>query len=243
MQELAQGVQGFHRKPAMPVVELRQGAFADAGFLGDVGSASGRNRRLPAAIGRSVSLDRFFAMLVSYRILVIMYSIIPYQTGSRETARIGHSPAGRIARRESARPARSSNRIGKRLRGLRGVALRTGPGPLRAGRSSASTSALWAFSRSNRSGVRASCGASMVNPPSPASNSRMPWASHSASSSASVEGVPVISSPARGSRFRIAPKRSRYSQNCRLSGSPAELWELWERFSGFASANAAGFTS
>ncbi|MEO8495287.1 MAG: hypothetical protein ABI614_09465 [Planctomycetota bacterium] len=28
-----------------------------------------------------------------------------------------------------------------------------------------------------------------------------------------------------------------------LSGSPAELWELWERFSGFALVNAAGFTS
>ncbi len=28
-----------------------------------------------------------------------------------------------------------------------------------------------------------------------------------------------------------------------LTGSPVELWELWERFSGFASANAAGFTS
>ena len=28
-----------------------------------------------------------------------------------------------------------------------------------------------------------------------------------------------------------------------LSDSPSALWELWERFSGFALANVAGFTS
>ena len=44
---------------------------------------------------------------------------------------------------------------------------------------------------------------------------------------------PVISSPARGLRFQIAPKRFLLFPELPPSGPSVELRELWERFSGF----------
>ena len=177
-------------------------------------SASGRNRRLLAAIGRSASW--FVSSPCRHHIdsfHFVQYLSVPNRKVEEPPAAAAVPPDGLPVVNRHVPP-------GCRTASANGFVARSAPclrcGHLFGRAHIANKSALWAFSRSNRSGrqgvLRGVDGQPAVAGRATAGcrGRRIPPAVRR------VWSVPVISSPARGSWFRIAPKRSRYSQNCRF---------------------------
>jgi hypothetical protein len=169
---------------------------------------------------------------------LVFLATIP-QAGTRETARSGHSPAGSIGRRGSARPATGSIRTGRQHRAswawVSGVRVlpsaggtRTGkpppapPGPP-AGRDSGTATgyrqAVCAFRRSKAAAMR-QLGQSLRNVwPSPRASTWQPWAC-SLSSSAATR------SPSGGGR-RPRLRHCRDTPAVGVPGQRADVLAVW----------------